>query len=549
MVELRKFLIPLRKWWWLLLSATLLAASTSTYVYSRQPPTYQARTVLMIGRTIDDPNPTTASLTLSQQLASIYASLAHQDVVRGATMSALGIRRLPDYRAAAIPNSQFIEIVVKDTDPEMATLVANELANQLILKSPTSPNTEDQNRLEFVNQQLNVLESQISETQAEIDTLQNELGDLTSALQITDTRNQINALQSKLNILQSNYANLLTNTRGGASNILTIIEPASLPSRPVGPRSFTTIFLVSAVALALSASGAYLLEYLDDTIRSPEDIHRIIGRPVLASITEITEGLSDGIYVEDHPDTAVADAFRLLKLNIILSERSRPAKTILVTSADEMVGKTTVAMNLALTFAQSEKKVVLLDADLRKSSLKKRLGFEDQAGLSDFLRKPDEQDVLHLWKDRNLAIIPSGAPISNPAELFLSPRIDRLLTRLEQAAKVVIIDGPPLPVVDTSILASKVDGILLLVRPGYTSKSLVQAMMNQLDRIGVRVLGVVLNRVTTKNVDFHIEYLYQDAYYSYKESGDNDLTMARNGNFEKSRSWLRHLASSIRQKK
>jgi capsular exopolysaccharide synthesis family protein len=549
MIELRQFIIPLRKWWWLLLVSTLLAAGTSTYVYDKQPPIYQARTVLMIGRTIEDPNPTSNLLTLGQQLAGVYANLAHQDLVRSATMRSLGMTNLPEYRASVIPNTQFIEIVVKSSNPEIAQRIANELANQLILQSPTTPDVEEQNRFEFVNKQLDILEVQISETQTEIEHFQNELGNMTSALQITDTKNQITALQAKLNTLQNNYASLLANTSGGAVNTITIIEPASLPLRPLNTNNYITIFLISLVVLALSACAAYLLEYIDDTIRSPEDISRFIGKPVLGSISEFPNDRKPGIFVENYPESPTADAFRLLNLNLQITVADFPPKTILITSTDKKEGKTTIAANLALTMTHSEKKVMLLDADLHKSSLQKMLAIKEAKGVSDFLLdKIVESNIVLVWKDSKLAIITSGSPVSNPAELLISREMDRFLGKLKQVANVVVIDGPPIPVVETSILASKVDGIILVIQPGLTNKSKVQAMIKQLERIGTPIIGVVLNRVTKKRVDFNIDYTYQESfYYTYRSLADRNNGLA-NGNGNNLSTRLRKLAESIPNK-
>jgi len=137
-MELKNFITPLLKWWWLLVLATLVAGGSSFIVARQQPPEYEAYTTLMIGRTISDPNPSGNELHLSQQLAGIYADLAQRDPVANATMEALGLDSLPSYDARALPNSQFLEIAVIDTNPERAQAVANELANQLILQGPTA---------------------------------------------------------------------------------------------------------------------------------------------------------------------------------------------------------------------------------------------------------------------------------------------------------------------------------------------------------------------------------------------------------------------------
>jgi capsular polysaccharide biosynthesis protein len=139
-MDLNKYIFPLRKWWWLLAASTLIAAIFSSLSVLRHPTMYQARTTLMIGTTINDPNPGSNELSLGQQLAAAYADLANRELVRNATMEALDMNRLPEYTAGAIPNTQLIQITVNDTDPERAPEVANELAAQLVLLSPLARN-------------------------------------------------------------------------------------------------------------------------------------------------------------------------------------------------------------------------------------------------------------------------------------------------------------------------------------------------------------------------------------------------------------------------
>src|SRR6266545_3276243 len=141
-MELSAFFTPLRRWWWLLLAATLIAAASSYLFVRDQPPLYEAKTTLLIGRAFENPNPTSNELTLGQQLATTYADLAQRQPVRLQTMAALGLDSLPQYNARALPNGQLLEIAVIDTDPQRAMAVANELARQLILQSPTAPKPE-----------------------------------------------------------------------------------------------------------------------------------------------------------------------------------------------------------------------------------------------------------------------------------------------------------------------------------------------------------------------------------------------------------------------
>jgi succinoglycan biosynthesis transport protein ExoP len=534
-MKLNKYIFPLRKWWWLLVGSTLIAAIFSSVSVLRQPTIYQARTTLMIGTTINNPNPSTNELSLGQQLASAYANLANRELVYDATKNALGMTRLPEYIASALPNTQLIEIVVNDSDPQRAQTVANELAAQLMLLSPMSAQSEERDRQEFVHERLNSLEEQIRETEAEIEKLQGDLVDAFSAQQISDIQAQINSLQSKLGAMENNYGLLLSNSQQGAINTLTVIAAADLPTRPIGPMKGLTILLAAAAGLLLAACEAYLLEYLDDTLKYPDDVERLFSAPIIGHIFEQGDGKNGAVPLNNADDLGqpIGEAFRGLRTNIEISQASRPLKTILVTSADIADGKTSVAANLALSLAQREKDVVLLDVDLRRPSIHEFFELSNDRGLVDLISDTATiSDVLEFKKDKRLAILASGGTPVNPTELLSSKKMDQILSTLEEAADVVIIDGPPLIVADSLVMASKVDGVLLVVRPGHTRLSLAQAAAEQIKMSGARMIGVVLNRIPHDRADVfagksHVYSYYMGNYRDERERKDRELNLEK----------------------
>lgn len=519
-MELQKFIFPLRKWWWLIAAATLVAALFSFLATSRQPTFYQARTTLMIGRAINDPNPSNTEFTLGQQLAAAYADIAKREMIRNAAMNSLGFTSLPEYIARALPNTQILEIVVTDTIPERAQAVANELANQLVVLSPTGSESEEQERQGFVKEQLNMLEAQITDTQDEIDSLQAELGNIVSAKEINDTQNQISALQSKLSSMQGIYATMLSTTQQGAVNSLTIIEPASRPSSPVSSTRGLTILLASAVGFMLAASAAHLLEYLDDTLKSPDEVSQLFRAPIIGHIIEDSENPEDSlIYMTDRPRHPISEAFRTLRTNLEFAGVDEPLKTIFIGSANVGDGKSSVAANLAVAIAQGEKKVVLLDADLRRPSIHEFFSVPNEFGLFDlFLGRATTGEVIKVKKDQKVAIITAGESPPNPAELLGSKKMDQILAKLNEIADVVIIDGPPFVVADASVLASKVDGVLAVVRPGHTRQSAAQTMMEQITIAGARLIGVTLNRIPRSGTNYYLRKDYSYSYYSEPQS-------------------------------
>jgi tyrosine-protein kinase len=525
-MELNKYIFPLRKWWWLLVASTLIAVMFSSLSILRQPTIYQSRTTLMIGTTINNPNPSSNELMLGQQLAASYADLANREIVRNATKDALKINRLPSYIARALPNTQLIEIVVNDNVPERAQIVANELADQLKLLGPISAQSQDRGRQEFIHQRLNNLETQIKETESEIEKLQGELADTFSAEQIKDKQDQIISLGSKLSSMENNYGLLLSNTQQGAINTLTIIESAELPTNPIGPMKGLTILLAAVVGFALAAGEAYLLEYLDDSLKSPDAVTRLFSASIIGHVFEQGDGKNeeDQLYNADDLDHPIAEAFRSLRTNIEISQADRPLKTILVTSADIGDGKTSVAANLALSMAQREKEVVLIDADLRKPNIHEFFELTNDRGLVDLISgRAAIGDVLQFKNDKKVAVLTTGNTPSNPAELLSSKKMEQLLCQLEETTDVVIIDGPPLIVADAMILASKVDGVLMVVRPGHTRESLAKAAMEHIRLVGAKMVGVVLNRIPLRGADYYAGksslYTYYGSNYRHELKG------------------------------
>jgi succinoglycan biosynthesis transport protein ExoP len=525
-MELSYYLAPLRKWWWLLVASAVLAAVSSYFVVSRQPPVYQATATLLIGRAFENPNISGGELTVGQQLAQTYADIARRQPVREGAMAALDLEWLPDYIARPVPYSQLLEIVVSDTDPGRAQAVADELANQLILQSPTAPRPEEQERNTFVNDQLARLQTSIGETEAEIVDKQSQLEQAFSAREIADLESQIAALQNKLGTLQSNYANLLNNTQSGAVNTLTLIEPASLPHEPVGPARLQTVLTASVIALALAAGTAFLLEYLDDTIKSSEDIKRITGLLALPSVPEIeADGNPHMLVALDQPRAPATEAFRALRASIQFKYRDEPGNVLLVTSARPGEGKSNISANLAIVLAQAGHRVLLIDADLRRPMQHKSFGLSNHEGLVELLLKyspngksPDEKAILRQAvqpsAQERLDVLVSGAMIPEGPQLLSLEIMEDLLASAVSQYDYVLVDSPPLlAAADAVVLSTRVNGVLLLVQTGATRRKELKQAVEQLTDVDANIVGIVLNRMKVSSEGYYYRY---NKYYDSK---------------------------------
>jgi len=524
-MDINAYFKPLMKWWRLLLVTTLLALISSSLSAVFQPKLYMSRTTLMVGSTVLNANPDSGQIYVAQQLASIYADMAKREPIQAATMEALGINWLPSYQTKVIANTQLIEIDVTDSSPQRAQIIANELATQLILQSPATNNSETGQRQEFIRQQLSSLETQIQETQDRIEELQKSLAVKNSISQAAETQREINALTEKMNKLRENYASFLSNSQEGALNILTVVEPANLPLTPISTNRILIIALAGMVGLILASGAAYVIEYLDRTIKTTSDVERILNYPVIGYLSQLSENGNNATYVVTHPNTLVAESFRLLQTNLEFFQAYNSAKTILVTSPTQGNGKTTIAVNLALSLAISGQKTILVDSDLRRPAIHTALRTSKAPGLADVIRNEMEiSKVKRTLKNKNIEVITAGNIPANVTEVVGSRKIATVLTSLRDDFDAVIIDAPPLVISDAYNLASKVDGVILVLEPGQTREEQAQVMKEQLNRAGARVIGVVFNRISPADARAQGDYQYLSMYAPQHY---NDYTSSR----------------------
>jgi polysaccharide biosynthesis transport protein len=520
-MEIRAYTTPLIKWWWLILLSALLTAGSCYYLIRNQPLTYSARSTLMIGRTITDPNPTNNEVYMAQQLASFYADLANRDPIRVATMNALGYSSLPAYRVNPLTNSQMIEIVVTDTQPERAANVANELANQLIHLSPTNALQEDQTRQGFVQQQLDTIQLQITDTQKAIDTSQGELASLTSAHEIAAKQDEIQALQSRLNIIQTNYANLLNSgTQQGTTNVLSVIEPAAPIDRPVGLPKMLIVAIAGIMGMFLAGGGSYLLEYVDDTLKTPNQIGQVTNQPLIGFLTWAGRVREGSPYVAQFPRSPITEGFRSLRAQLELKGFPGTGKILLVTSSEPSDGKTFVVANLAAILAQAGKQVIVLDADLRKPTIHQVMGVPNERGLQGAVR--DKVNILSVMvpgKAGIKGVITAGPDSESLTDALDGPTITNLLATLQKAADLVIVDSPPIPIADAITWATSVDGVLFVVRPGRTHRVAARLAIEQLRRSGASIVGVVVNGIRVNSLGYGYSYNYH-TYSSHYARGN-----------------------------
>ncbi|MFN3422411.1 MAG: polysaccharide biosynthesis tyrosine autokinase, partial [Armatimonadota bacterium] len=346
--------------------------------------------------------------------------------------------------------------------------------------------------------------------------------------QFPEQQRKLNDLVRQLQVLGQAYMSLLSRLQDvqakealGLSSA-TIVNNATVPDKPAGPNLVLLLFLALSGSLAVGVGLTLMLEFTKPTVRSSDELKQILGVPVLSVIPEAKLRLEpESLMRLMTSRRSVAEAVRTLRANLrfIILHRSGEAKmkTFIITSSVKGEGKSFVTAALGFAFAQIEKRVVVVDANLLNPDLHNFFGVDGTVGLADVLKGVVPlESALKRTKIDNLQLLPAGTHRKGitsitPMELFSSEAMRNLLQRLKEQFDLVLIDTPSVTAVaDPSVLASMVDGVLLVVELGYVTRNAVQSVKEQLELAQANILGVAVNKASRKR-----NYDYHDDYYRY----------------------------------
>jgi polysaccharide biosynthesis transport protein len=365
------------------------------------------------------------------------------------------------------------------------------------------------------------------------------------ANQMSERLVQFNILKREAEANKTLYEGLLTKLKeagisaGLRSSNIRVVDPAMIPATPARPAKTRNVALAFLVGLVGGIGLALLREYMDNTVKTPDDIETLARLPSLAVVPVFSGSNGNGrrprllwgtsrngynkqieLVAQHLPKSQMSEAFRALRTSLLLSQADHPPQVILVTSALPREGKTTAAANLAVTLAQLGDKTLLIDADLRKPGVGRLLNLGDgkYAGLSSYLAGVSSLDLVTVPHPAipNLAAIPTGPLPPNPADLLSSHKLADALAALRTKYKFIVIDSPPImAATDAVILSVLADGVLLVVRSGETPKEAFTRTRDLLTSVKCHILGVVLNAVDSSAPDYYYSYRYYPYSYGY----------------------------------
>ena len=517
--ELRQHFNAALKWWWLILIVTVVAAVSAYLISQATPKTYQSQSTLMIGSSIQSANPDPNSIGLAEVLAQNYADIVTREPVLRKTLDALN---LTDWSTDmlkgmvtthVVPNSALLEISVIDTDATRAKVLAEEISNQMILQSPAASDAARQAERSTILGEIEDIKTNIRQSRADLLKQNDEIAKATSSRQAAEARRKQETLQAQITTWQTTYASLLQSLQIGSPNTIAIIEPPIIPSAPIGPKVGQNVALAALIGLVLAIGAALLIEALDDTLKTPEDVRNLINLAPMGTITRIDTGdtYPEKLVVSKFPLSSAAEAYRILRTNLQFKMVERSIRSLMVTSTQPMEGKSITTANLAAVLAQSGKKVILVDADLRRPTQHRVFELSNSTGVTGALLERNVNVSEFLREDvlDNLSIMSSGPLPPNPSELLGSKRMSELIAQLQERCDIVIFDTPPvMSVADATALASQVDGVLLVVDSGHTRRKMARLSYEALAAVGANVLGIVLNRVSIRGKDASYTYYY-----------------------------------------
>lgn len=565
-MELQEYIRIFRKWLWLILVAAFIGGGISFVAAAQRPPEYSTRTIISIGRSIDQQNVTSGDLRLGMDLAPSYIKLLDTRDLLQAVSDRLNLGMSPPalastFRTTVPPGTSMVELQVTYPDPILASSIANTLAEELILRSPTNITPEQQRQVAFANQQITELSEQVTTQREMVTTYDDQLRATENPeeiARITQLRtiliDQINTATATIAQFQATISSIEQR-----SNSLNIVERAVVPTNPSGTGVISNTFTGVAIGVLIIIGVILLIEYLDDRIKSPEVAVQTLSVPVLGAIPQFARrdaSYQERLITSREAMSPEAEAYRRLRTNLMFTANGDGKKPVfVVTSPGPGEGKSVTTSNLAVTMAMAGVQVLLVDADLRRPKIHEIFGLSNEVGLTTLLLADHGDndgedgngkaikslnDCLQQTEVPRLRVITTGFVPSNPTEILGSALMQRWISVFRSASNVdvIVIDTPPaLLFTDSSVIASVADADVIMVIDGRrTRRGAAVQVKEQFGHINVELKGTVMNRLDPDEQSGRYSYGYGYGYGYYQYAPKSAVN--GNGQVEKKRGLL-----------
>jgi succinoglycan biosynthesis transport protein ExoP len=498
-VDLRHELLIVRRSWKLIVVVGVLAAAVAFIASNAMAKTYESSSRLLIGQALQASNPDVNLFQTATDLAETYAAYGETrqilDKVRTALKLDVSVETLQDQVSVrAVQDQPMVDIQATADNPDKAAAIVNAVADELISLAPSIGVGEPD--AAFAAQDLKDTAEQITQTRDEVESL------LARTEQTPEQQARLDVLQARLVSLRATYAALLQNATTVAANRVSVIDPAVAPDEASSPRVVLNTILAGILGVLLAIGVVFLLDRIDDRVKSAEQVETLTAVPNLGTVLRMPGPTDREPFYRMatllYPRSPAAEAFRTIRTNIEFASIDNPFRTIVVTSAAPGEGKTVTASNLAVAFAQSGRRTILVDADLRRPGVHDMFSLTNAAGLTDLVHSDTVRvdDVQRRTDNPNLTVITAGIVPPNPAEILGSARMAVIVDRLRDKAEIIVFDTAPVgAVTDAAILAAKSDATLFVVQPYKTTERTVRRGREALAKVNARVIGTVLNNV------------------------------------------------------
>jgi capsular exopolysaccharide synthesis family protein len=508
---------------WIITLLCIVGVGTSLWYSLSQPPLYRTSTTLLLSPPPPDRLIPRASKWL-EEMASTYVEYMKTSAFANLVIKKTGLEISPDEFASSIsaeliPGTLFFKISATNPSPEKAQLLANTMAEVIIAEHLAHQKAQQELQKEAMSDSVVALLNEKLEMERQyyerkVASLRQQIEELESQPQSDEREEELMKLHEELIRVEGLLIQVMTNLtdlqQGQSSGVSTaiVVEPATLPTKPLRGKTAKILLFAFSTSLSLGVGLAFLLEYLDYTFKTPEELEAAFGMPTLGAIGIIANEREKIVALSD-PKSSIAEAFRSLRTNVHLACLDKPMKTLLITSAAPLEGKTLIAANLAVTMAKAGKKVILVDGDLKKPSLHKLFGLSNYLGLTNLLiyehfNRNSLENFLQKTDVEGLSILSSGPLPPDPSYILCSERMEKLIEDLKETFDVVIFDSSPtVAITDGLILATKVDASIQVVLAGMTRRDIVVKGRDLLTKVGANLLGPVLNKVKPSNLGYY----------------------------------------------